>query len=258
MAAHFSFPVLSFDVIIGKLSELQFSVSKEDLAKPKPELVQRLYEHLGESIVEMRKDELYQPKFAGLSVLEFPELHEGSIPTLAVFSELSKMFQIVGINDFRLEDLLKPQAKRLRNQLSAVINFGSFRDETCISFRELDAQTEYLLEARLKLQQEADALDETKRKIKAIRDEDAPRVAELEKETEVLENTIKERNKEQAQLKFKGNELKAENKEIRDKIAEIRFICLSEEKKCEDIEGQIVNSPERRKAELNHMAEPIL
>lgn len=47
------------------------------------------------------REELSQPVFSGISVLNFPELHEESIPELAFMRACSKMMQVgVGAHDY--------------------------------------------------------------------------------------------------------------------------------------------------------------
>lgn len=55
------------------------------------------------SIVVRSREELQQPVFAALGSLEFPELHDESIPALAFMSHLQKLLTASGIKDFSLK-----------------------------------------------------------------------------------------------------------------------------------------------------------
>ena len=87
------------------------------------------------------RDELNQPAFSGLSVLNYPELHEDSIPHLNNFRMCQRMMvsssafilqnishktmigrlqETCGITDYSINDLIAPNAKRLRRQLSGI------------------------------------------------------------------------------------------------------------------------------------------
>ena len=63
------------------------------------------------------REEMSQPAFAGLSALNYPELHEDSIPELAFLRACCKMMAICGISDFGLKDITSPNSKRFRRQL---------------------------------------------------------------------------------------------------------------------------------------------
>ena len=49
------------------------------------------------------REELQQPVFAAIDVLEFPELHDESIPFLAFMKCLTRLMTAAGIRDFSLQ-----------------------------------------------------------------------------------------------------------------------------------------------------------
>lgn len=49
------------------------------------------------------REELQQPVFAAIDALEFPELHDESIPTLAFIKHLSRLMTASGVRDFSLK-----------------------------------------------------------------------------------------------------------------------------------------------------------
>ncbi|CAD7976201.1 unnamed protein product [Amoebophrya sp. A25] len=67
---------------------------------------------------------------------QFPTLYEEAARFLCVFRTLQHLMQLSGISDFSMADLLKPEAKRLRRNLSALINFCRFREDESQSEHE--------------------------------------------------------------------------------------------------------------------------
>lgn len=57
----------------------------------------------------------------------------------------------VGIDDFSLKDLIRPEGPRLRIILSAMINFAKFREEQLGVFEEMSRRSEELVEQRDKM-----------------------------------------------------------------------------------------------------------
>lgn len=57
----------------------------------------------------------------------------------------------VGIDDFNLKDLIRPEGPRLRIILSAIINFAKFREEQLGVFEDFSKKAEELVEQRNKL-----------------------------------------------------------------------------------------------------------
>ena len=69
------------------------------------------------------------PVFSAHQNLAYPQLHEDSIPEMAFWRAISKLMGVCGISDFTREDLARPDPKRLKKQLSGLINFAKFREE---------------------------------------------------------------------------------------------------------------------------------
>lgn len=57
----------------------------------------------------------------------------------------------VGIDDFSMKDLIRPEGPRLKLILSAIINFAKFREEQLGVFEEMSRRSEELVEQRDKL-----------------------------------------------------------------------------------------------------------
>jgi len=74
--------------------------------------------------VATRKEELNMPVFTAQQNMAWPQLHEDSIPELAFWRALAKLMAVCGVNDFARDDLARPDPKRLRKQLSGLINFA--------------------------------------------------------------------------------------------------------------------------------------
>lgn len=51
------------------------------------------------------REELQQPVFLAIDTLEYPELHDESIPTLAFIKSLNRLLVAAGIRDFNLQVL---------------------------------------------------------------------------------------------------------------------------------------------------------
>lgn len=137
----YSFPLLKASEIYSVLRNMQITVNDPDIRKYEPPLIRRIFEVFIEKIMGITKEEMGQPAFSGLRALDFPELHEESIPELTFFRTISKLMGYCGIYDFSFRDLLYPSPKRLRRQLSALINFAKFREERLSTFAGLSKET---------------------------------------------------------------------------------------------------------------------
>ena len=133
MSQNFSYPMLSERELCGCLCELNLDKSKVErcVAKPDSETVQLIFEHLLSLLTGIDKQTLTTPVFSAMedAQMEFPELHDESIPAVNLFIQVSRLLRTSGVRDFSMRDLAKPDPVRLRKHLSAVINFAKFREE---------------------------------------------------------------------------------------------------------------------------------
>jgi kinetochore protein Nuf2 len=82
-----------------------------------------------------------QAFFAAEVLADHHMLHEQSVPMLNLWSNLSRLMRVVGINDFTVRDLLVPQPNRFIAHLSALINFTRFRGEQEETAQRLEKET---------------------------------------------------------------------------------------------------------------------
>lgn len=217
MASHFSFPLLPVKEIRETLKELNILISEDDLVNPAGWKVKQMYEQLLELLLGQRMQDMVQPSFAGSEELEYPELHEESVPMIAFLKawcacgrvralpsigrravcvcacacacgcQLSpimtprhhatmqqchhtihpdgerirpqptsvrcthshKLLSTSGITDFTLNDVNKPDPKRLRRNLSAIINFAKFREDRQPGYVEFTQETDGLAQQKV-------------------------------------------------------------------------------------------------------------
>lgn len=70
------------------------------------------------------------------ATMPFPDMHEGTAD-IKFFLKLKKCLRTCGIYDFSWKDLHAPTPKRLRWQLSAIINMAKFREDQLMVYHEL-------------------------------------------------------------------------------------------------------------------------
>jgi kinetochore protein Nuf2 len=107
---NWSFPLMKMHEIKDCLNALAIQVTEAQLndVSNNKTLYKEIMEYLAELCTGINKDEMNQPAFNGLSVLNNPELHEDSIPNLHSFRAISKMMLICGITDFSKCKLSSP------------------------------------------------------------------------------------------------------------------------------------------------------
>ena len=79
----YSFPMLPPREICATCAELSITVCEEDLTSPAGWKVKQIYERLIELLLNQSRESMAQPTFVGMDALDFPELHEESVPMIA-------------------------------------------------------------------------------------------------------------------------------------------------------------------------------
>jgi kinetochore protein Nuf2 len=212
-----NFPKLPNSEILSCLTELGFAITKEELQKPEQHAaaIKGLLEFLAEVCLAITRDELTQPAFAGLNAINYPELHEESIPQLNSLRAIQKMMELCDIHDFSIRDLMTPDAKRLNRQLSGIMNFAKFREERLMLLRELSGTREELVEKLNAVREKHESLNTRLSNLRAQTAEEEALMSalnrdatEAETQVEVLqqqqkayETQIKEKNDDYSKLK---------------------------------------------------------
>jgi hypothetical protein len=50
----------------------------------------------------IRREDLIQPNFSALSGVEYPEMHDESVPNMNFFARLTRLMVVCGVKDFHL------------------------------------------------------------------------------------------------------------------------------------------------------------
>lgn len=151
----YSFPELKSSEILQCMEDLRIPLSDQELNKPSPMIVQRILESFADIFMGIPKDHFnsVQPSFGVMEMLEYPDLHMDSISLITFYRTILRLMIEVGVEDFSLRDLIRPEGPRLRLILSAVINFAKFREEQLAVFEDFSRKSEQIVEERARLAQ---------------------------------------------------------------------------------------------------------
>jgi kinetochore protein Nuf2 len=130
------FPTLNNGEILQCMEELRIPLTEQELNKISPMKMIKIYESFLDILMGVTREELEQPHFSILENLENPELHQQSLADITFFRHLLRLMNSVGIQDFNMKDLMRPEPPRVRRILSAIINFAKFREEHLTEFEK--------------------------------------------------------------------------------------------------------------------------
>ena len=253
----FSFPLLKPPDILQCLYELEIRMSEEELNQcdKHRESVRRVFEQLMEMCIGVTKEELAQPAFAGLQSLNYPELHEDSVSELAHFRAIHRMMEACGVHDFSVMDMLAPNHKRLKRQLSAVINFAKFREEQVAKYEATQGES-VAMEQRYRAAQRKNA--ELKAQIARLeRAKDSEKESEEETKAAVaaLRLELADAKKRAASAATKKAEAADSLDAVRAEAAKSSAELASAEAERAELEAKIVHVDPERTATLKALTQ---
>jgi kinetochore protein Nuf2 len=252
MRQEFAFPVLKVAGIAQNLHDIGISVTEDELLNPEKNIdqIKFIFELLAELCTGITREEMAQPAFSGLNSLNYPELHESSVPSLNSYRACGKMMELCGIQDFTIRDFIAPSAKRVRRQLSGIINFAKVRGEKQNILSDLSLTREDLVN---KLNVKRAANDVLNNRLAILREqtaEEAKIIAQLEGRCNDIENEITNYNERQAIIREESGESKSTNFKLKDTIASTALQLEELHAQKKKLGSQIVSSPERFRKQI--------
>jgi len=210
-----------------------------------------------ELLLNQKREDMAQPAFSGMQELEFPELHEESVPTIAFLNACQKLMTMVGITDFTMYDVSKPDMKRLRRNISAVINFAKFREDWLNTYMEFTKETDVLATKKQQLDEERDRLMSARQTAEAARAQEAPEEARLTAENAEREVVVRDLFNKQTALQKESRALKSNLEAVQDQAREAEYKLLGAKEECDVLRGQIVPDPKKLKQEVQALHEAV-
>jgi chromosome segregation ATPase len=246
-----SFPLMSAQDIYSHLRySLDLQVPSEaDLLNPKPDNIKELYSTLIEVCLRRQRLDFMKPSAEQQQLLKYPEQHERATELMSLFSHTRKLLDKIGCRgEFKINDFFKPEFKRHRRFLSAIINFIKFStEETAMLFSEdnLKSSTDRSKADLQRVKAEIDRVQGEVLQLRRRKLEMLPVISEKQQQIEQLVKSVAENHAKDTMLEGEVrtlqesivthcrniDEAKARNQEVTSRLAAVR--------------EQVVNSPDK-------------
>ncbi|KAK5779386.1 hypothetical protein RI543_003277 [Arxiozyma heterogenica] len=128
------FPLLDVPELVSCLQECDFSAATlETITKPTSPSIIKLYQQIIDLFANINTENYsIQPNQDMTETLDT----SNTIPIAILNLTCHKFFKVIGISDFNMMDLCKPDFQRTRRLLSAVVNYARFREERIFDYKE--------------------------------------------------------------------------------------------------------------------------
>ncbi|KAJ3357135.1 kinetochore-associated Ndc80 complex subunit nuf2 [Entophlyctis luteolus] len=215
----YSFPILKPSDIVPCMADLHISVSAEDLERPTPAKMLSVFETCAEIFMGVSQESL--PHFAALDIPEHPEIHQDDIALMGFYRLISKLIANIGIGDFSLRDLIKPEPARVRKILSGIINFAKFREERLSVFEQCTQKSAEFVEQKAFLIEKKQEVAERVNTMRLQRAEEEPAYQRVRERNLAFTAELRELKRIQTAMTSDIENLKKSKNETIEKLARI-------------------------------------
>ncbi|KAH9807823.1 putative kinetochore protein NUF2 [Teratosphaeria destructans] len=207
-----AFMVLPDREIAGCISDIGLQFTVEDLRKPNPQHIQKIFEHFGELLTNTTR-EVVAPAMKKAAEDMYGDDADRIFPPdnrelMAFFVTMRRLLNECGILDFTFSDLMRPTHARLVKIFSYIINFVRFRE----------SQTSVIDE-------HYDTAEHTKNKIEQLylaNQDKEDQLREMQLNRKNVEQAIRDKERKSADLKARLLELKKSQERVTDKLERVK------------------------------------
>ena len=182
-----------------------------------------------------------------------PELYKDALPEIKFFTLLSKLMTICGNSDgFGFKDLQHPTPKRLKKQLSAIINFLKFKEDMGCLIDQGTEEREELFAAMDEVTAQCASLEQDLESAQKIHQSKLLERDAALQECKEMEADIAAQNRKQASIRQETYILKKNANELKDQIANLNISLRELQAEERQLKKEVVDSPDVIKFELDN------
>ena len=245
------FPLLDFKEISICLQSCEFTATEELVSRPSSQYIQSLTEQLLDTFMGISPERMEQMMNAVVTPAKENSNQEddtlNSLATVMLYRQASEFYQMCGIGDFSLMDLMRPEPQRTRRILSAVVNFARFREENSVDCEELVTISENNLERVKKIEDDNTNLTNKIQELKDRLNGEEMQKASLKQINSYngkLETELKRLKRNQEVLTFEHSQYKNEKLRLIEKLEDNNYLIIESSKELEKLKDYNQIDPE--------------
>ncbi|KAL7557836.1 hypothetical protein ACA910_009141 [Epithemia clementina (nom. ined.)] len=243
----FLFPVLKFSEIVQCLEELEINLTKQELSDPSHhrDRLRLMWFQVLEVCTGQTEVDLQIPiKFPENVGEDFKANHNG-FGDVPLFRAVRRLMEIAGYDHFSMRDLYAPETKRIKHQLSAIINMAKHREEQLRFYTELIEPRAELIAALEEVNDENKLLHGQLAEAQKSSEIKSSELQAIMDECSEMELEIARDNRTQATLRNEAAELKRQANDMEDELTAAKWTLEELEQQQENLRAQLVTSPDR-------------
>ncbi|KAL8673958.1 MAG: hypothetical protein Q9168_001653 [Polycauliona sp. 1 TL-2023] len=246
--------------IVGCISDIGVPFALEDLQKPNPQQIQKVFEWFAELLMNATRETVEPAMRAAAEDIcgEYIEVVPADTRNLMGFYVcLRRLLVECGLTDFTYADLLKPTHERLAKTFSYIINFVRFRESQTATIDEYFNKAETTkarIETLYNENQDMEArLDEMKRRRKGME----ALAKEKTERNEQLKARLLELKRGQEHISERSERAKNEKGRLTGQLEEKTERCLNIRQDSEKLRPYVLQSPAALQSNLTELSENL-
>jgi kinetochore protein Nuf2 len=245
-----TYPIIPWSEIQALSSNaLSVNLSSHEINNPTTQTVVKLAHALLELLTGVPREEVGNMITRQLENMENPELFKDALPLVVLYRELERL-ATMSMGEFTFNDLIQPTPNRLQKLLSAMFNYGRFREDVLRQASQEQVKLSTQLE---EIQSLTHRHQQLQQQIKISREnklKDAPERAKVEEEITSLELKLRGLGVDIRGLEAQVEDVKKKIEQCRKQTDSTAFELITLKNEKEEIESKMVTSPERIQNEL--------
>ena len=259
MSSGFSFPVHKVTRLVELLKDThpELNVKEVDFRNPTSERWIQIDLYFLKNLLGVTHTMLAQPTQLKQYPFEFPEIHESAVFKYMLAIAMQRLALMCEVEDFTFRDISNPTTIKCTYMMSALVNFSNFFDGRFQVFEQIKAANEEVIKER---QSKLGRIEESKLKIEHIKQSRL----KIREETKVYQNQQEIHANELTEKKQESNERHKKCSEIKKRFAAaeasnatVKENIAVKKQEIDRISRLIVQSPERKKNEMEHSAKQL-
>ncbi|PVV05187.1 hypothetical protein BB560_000297 [Smittium megazygosporum] len=247
--------LLSTRDIITSMRQMGIPINEEDLLRPSTQTIKVWFEAFLEILKGLTLDDIRE-NFEEhiIEVSSYPQSHGEDVLFMSFYRQVRIMLSEIGVEDFTLADIVRPDPYRTRKFLAETCNFAMFRDERMPTLEKYTSNEEKINQKRDEMLSQISSIRKKIEEIHLARKQEETMVEKRKNENIALRNDLIQL-KEKADSSNQDLEMVNNKKlELEANLASIRKAMAERSQNLNQLRARVVHSPEKLQqaiAELN-------
>lgn len=250
---NYTIPELSIKEIKDYFSDQQIQINTSDLIKPTLESTIKLFEQFLEFFTGQNFPDIFEEIRNNSENLEY----EDTLYLVGIFRSMNELLKSIGVNDFSIKDMLKPDQKKITKIFSILVSFSMFRDMRAPLYKDAVESVENIHTEVENFKQELEDLVLLNKNTEEEHDKLALEFINLENEEESLRKNCEELTKFLEESYSKYLEIEKENENLKDTISTKKLELETHKQEIKSYQSFLVSNPDELKREVNKLSEDL-